>query len=128
MVRANAVQDTSGSQSGLLRVLKLSDEVRDSSFSSISKILETLKLYLIGNDEENVWSGLKALDSLARTMAPEEVNALILAKALGRKCLWNELFQTLACESVAIIAGISPPYNQCEMSFRSGNKVEVRIT
>ena len=40
-MRASAVQDTSGSQSGLLRVLKLSDqlEVRDPSFSSASKIL-----------------------------------------------------------------------------------------
>ena len=76
MVRANAVQDALGSQSGLLRVLKLSDEVRDSSFSSISRILETLKLYLIGNDEENVWSGFKALDSLACTMAPGENECL----------------------------------------------------
>lgn len=53
---------------------KLSDEVRGSSSSSVSKILETVKLCLIGNGEENVQSGLKVLDSLARTMAPGEEN------------------------------------------------------
>lgn len=38
-------------------------------------ILETFKLCLVGDDGENVQSGLKALDSLARTMAPGEENA-----------------------------------------------------
>jgi U3 small nucleolar RNA-associated protein 10 len=57
------------------RVLKLSDEVRTSSSSSILKILETVEFCLTGNDEENVQSGLKVLDSLARTMAPGEENA-----------------------------------------------------
>jgi len=38
-------------------------------------ILETVKLCLTGDDGENVQSGLKALDSLARTMAPGEENA-----------------------------------------------------
>ena len=55
---------------------KLSDEVRGSSPSSVLKILETVELCLTGNDDENVRSGLKALDSLARTMAPGEENAL----------------------------------------------------
>jgi len=56
-------------------VLKLSDEVRTSSSSSVLEILETVELSLTGNDEENMQSGLKALDSLARTMAPGEENA-----------------------------------------------------
>lgn len=33
-----------------------------------------VKLCMIGKNEENVRSGLKALDSLARTMAPGEEN------------------------------------------------------
>ena len=56
-------------------MLKLSDEVRNSSSPSVSKILETVKLCLIGNDEKNAQSGLKVLESLARTMAPGEENA-----------------------------------------------------
>ena len=56
-------------------MLRLSDEVRASSSSSILKVLETVNLCLIGNDEENVQSGLKALGPLARTMAPGEENA-----------------------------------------------------
>ena len=55
-------------------MLKLSDEVRNYSSSSVSKILDTVELCLSGNDEENVRSGLKALNSLARTMAPGEEN------------------------------------------------------
>ena len=55
-------------------MLKLSDEVRNTSSPSVSKILETVELCLTGNDEDNVRSGLKALDSLARTMAPGEEN------------------------------------------------------
>ena len=56
-------------------MLKLSDEVRNSSSASVSKILETVELCLVGNDEENVRSGLKALTSLACTMAPGEENS-----------------------------------------------------
>jgi len=56
-------------------VLKLSDEVRTSSSSSILNILETVELCPTGNDEENVQSGLKTLDSLAWTMVPGEENA-----------------------------------------------------
>lgn len=56
------------------RSLKLSDEVRNSSSSSVLKTLETVKLCLTGNDEVNTQSSLKALDSLARTMAPGEEN------------------------------------------------------
>ena len=55
-------------------MIKLSDEVRTSSSSSVLKVLETVELCLTGNDEENVQSSLKALDSLARTMAPGEEN------------------------------------------------------
>ena len=54
--------------------MKLSEEVRNSSSPSVLKILETVKSCLTGNDEENVWSGLKALNSLAYTMVPGEEN------------------------------------------------------
>lgn len=57
------------------RSLKMSDEVRNSSSSPVLRTLDTLKLCLTGNYEENTQSGLKALDSLARTMVPGEENA-----------------------------------------------------
>lgn len=57
------------------RAPKLSDKVRSSSSSSVLKTLKTVKLCLTGDDEENVRSSLKALDSLARTIAPGEENA-----------------------------------------------------
>lgn len=41
------------------------------------RVLEALNLYLAGNDRENVQSGLKALNSLARTMALGEENAFV---------------------------------------------------
>lgn len=53
---------------------KLSDEVRSASSSSVFEILETIKACLTGS-EENLQTGLKALDSLARTLAPGEENA-----------------------------------------------------
>lgn len=59
------------------RVLKLSDEVRKSSSSSVIRTIETVKLCLAGNDEENTQPGLKALDSLAHTMVPGEESALV---------------------------------------------------
>ena len=54
---------------------KLLDEVRTSSSSSVLRILEAVNSCLAGNDEENVQSDLKALNSLARTMAIGEENA-----------------------------------------------------
>lgn len=57
------------------RSLKLSEEVRNSSSSPVLRTLETVKLCLAGNDEGNTQSGLKALESLARTIAPGEENA-----------------------------------------------------
>lgn len=56
-------------------MLRLSDETRTSSSSSVLKILETVKLCLTGNSGENVQPGLKALDSLASTIVPGEENA-----------------------------------------------------
>lgn len=57
------------------RSLRLSDEVRNSSSPPVLRTLETIKSCLVGNDEEAVQSGLKAIDSLARTMVPGEENA-----------------------------------------------------
>lgn len=55
--------------------MRLSDEVRSSSSSSVLRTLETIKSCLTGSDEEAAKSGLKAVDSLARTMVPGEENA-----------------------------------------------------
>ena len=55
-------------------MLKLSDEVRNSSSSSVLKILQTVESCLTGSDENNARSGLKTLNSLARTMGPGEEN------------------------------------------------------
>lgn len=82
-------------------MLKLSEEVRNSSSSSVSKILETVELCL--NDEENVQSGLKALNSLACTMAPGEENDLAEMISTILPLIHNKSYNDNAMDALSAI-------------------------
>ena len=84
-------------------MLKLSDEVRNSSSPSVSKILETVELCLTGNDEENVRSGLKALNSLACTMAPGEENDFVELIPNILRLIHNKLYDDNAMDALSAI-------------------------
>ena len=106
------------------RVIKLSDEVRNSSSSSVSKILETLKLCLIGNDEGNVRSGLKALDSLARTMAPGEENVFAELIPIVLSLIHNKSYNENAVDALSAIRYVT--YVEMVAGVLIGQKHETR--
>jgi len=85
------------------RVLKLSDEVRNSSSPSVSKILEAIELYLTGNGGENVRSGLKALNSLACTMAPGEENDFAELVPTVLRLIHNRSYDDNAMDALSAI-------------------------
>lgn len=58
---------------------------------------------LAGNDEESVQSGLKALNSLARTMAPGEENAFAELIPTLLPLVHHELYDENAADALSTV-------------------------
>lgn len=103
-------------------MLKLSDEVRTSSSSSILEIIETVELSLAGNDEENMQSSLRALDSLARTMAPGEESAFAELIPTLLPLIHNKSCNESAMDALSAIWYV--PYVRCGYDGTNWSKVQ----